>query len=74
MQIMYCTSLQVGPVRVVTQSAIEFRYDCVAGRLAKVESLTESPFGARGLSKMLFIQPYNVNGLVQIAREMTQGQ
>ena len=30
----------------VTQSAIEFRYDCVAGRLAKVESLTEFPFGA----------------------------
>ena len=54
------TSLQVGAVKLETQSAIEFRYDCVAGRLAKVESLTEFPFRGRGLSKMLFIQPYNV--------------
>ena len=56
----------------VTQSAIEFRYDCVASSLAKVESLTEFPFQSMGLSKMLFIQPYNVNGVEEIAREMTQ--
>ena len=59
-------------VELGTQSAIEFRYDCVAGRLAKVESLTEFPFQGMELSKMLFIQPYNANGVEEVAREMTQ--
>ena len=66
---MYCTSLQVGPVRVVTQSAIEFRYDCVAGRLAKVESLTEFPFGAGDFQRCFsYNHISNVNGVEQIAR------